>query len=128
MTKISRQEYVNLSLKTSQGVPSLFYYDPQITNGVLYVWQTASVVTSTLKMTVRTPVQDFVNTTDNPHFPVEWADALHYNLAARLAPVFGVPASIAASVKELAVITLRDADDFDREQGVSVQFVPEVEL
>lgn len=126
MIKVSRDEYMILPNKANQGTPIQYYCDRQLDNLLFYIWETASIADTTIKMTVRTPVQDFQNLDDYPDFPIEWADALHYNLAMRLIPAYNVPAKISADVKELAVITLRDADDFDREQGVSVQFAPDM--
>jgi len=81
-------------------------------------------ITKVIKMTVRTPVQDFVNTDDTPDFPIEWADALHYALAVRLLSVYDVPTKIAQYVIQMAGVTLADADGFDREQNVSAYFTP----
>jgi hypothetical protein len=122
MTVMSRDEYMAMPLKSSTGSATQYYYDPQLVNGVFYVWPVETDLTNVIKMTLRTPVQDFVNIDDTPDFPIEWADALHYCLAMRLVPAYDVPQKIAADVKELAAITLRDANDFDREQNVSIQF------
>jgi len=128
MTKISRDEYMSLPNKLSEGMPVQYYFDPQLVDAVMYIWPVAStgLAGNTIKMTVRTPIQDFVDTDDNPHFPIEWADALHYCLAMRLIPAYDVPQKVSNDVKELAAITLRDANDFDREQDVAVYFTPEM--
>jgi hypothetical protein len=126
MSPMSRDEYMALPLKSSTGSPNQYYYDPQLVNGVFYAWPVATDLTSVIKMTVRTPVQDFVNTDDTPDFPIEWADALHYSLAMRLLSVYDVPDKIANRVREMAAITLKDANDFDREQGVTMQIIPDM--
>lgn len=125
LTPMSRSEYMAMPLKSSNGPAIQYYFDPQLVNAVLYVWPVETDLTSMLKMTLRTPVQDFVNADDTPDFPIEWADALHYNLAMRLVPAYGVPEQIAARVERLAAISLNNANDFDREQDVTVQFVPD---
>lgn len=125
MIAMSRDEYMNLPLKTTQGIPTQYYYDPQTQNGVFYSWPTASTATDTFVMTVKTPIQDFQGSTDYPDFPVEWADALHFNLALRLVPAYNVPQDVAAFVAQMATLTLDNADGFDREQNVAAQFVPD---
>jgi hypothetical protein len=122
MTVMSRDEYMALPLKSSEGTATQYYYDPQLTNSVFYVWPVETDLTKVIKMTLRRPVQDFVNINDTPDFPIEWADALHYCLAMRLIPAYDVPQKIANDVKQLAAIALADANDFDREQNVSIQF------
>ena len=122
MTPMSRDEYMTMPLKSSAGSSTQYYYDPQLVNGVFYVWPVETDLTKVIVMTVRTPVQDFVNVDDTPDFPIEWADALHYSLAMRLIPAYDVPQKIANDVKQLAAIALQDANDFDREQNVSIQF------
>jgi hypothetical protein len=124
MTPMSRDEYMNLPLKSSTGSATQYYYDSQTVNGIFYVWPVETDLTKVIKMTLRTPVQDFVNTDDTPDFPVEWADALHYSLAMRLLSVYDVPAKIAQNVMQMAAITLQDADGFDREQNVSIYLTP----
>ena len=121
MTVYSREEYMSLPLKTSTGIPTVYFFDPQTVNAVLYIWPVPVDAVNTIRMTVRTPIQDFVNINETPDFPVEWIDALHFNLALRLAPLYRCPQDLYAMVKENAGITLRDANDFDREQG-SVYF------
>jgi hypothetical protein len=122
MTSVSWDEYTRLPLKSSTGRITQYCFKPDTINSKLYVWPVGDTVSDRIVMTVRTPVQDFVNTDDTPDFPIEWADALHYSLAMRLISVYDVPAKIAADVKQLAAITLQDADNFDREQNVSIQF------
>lgn len=127
LSAMSRLEYMQLPLKSSIGPTVQYYFDPQLGNAVLYVWPVNNVMSDRIQMTIRTPVQDFVNPADTPDFPIEWCDALHYNLAMRLLPAYQVPPQRSAEIKELALITLRDANDFDREQNVAVQFVPHPE-
>ena len=126
MTPMSRDEYMQLPLKSSTGKPTQYYYDAQLVNSVFYVWPVGDTLTDVIKMTVRTPVQDFVNTDDTPDFPIEWADALHYSLAMRLLSVYDVSDKIAKYVTQMAAITLQDADGFDREQNVSVFLTPDM--
>jgi hypothetical protein len=122
LTPVSRQEYLSLSNPLSSGSTIQYYFDRQLNNAELYVWPIHTDMSCVLMVDCRIPVQDFVNIDDTPDFPIEWADALHYSLAMRLIPAYDVPQKIANDVKQLAAITLADANDFDREQDVSVQF------
>jgi hypothetical protein len=118
----SRDEYMSLPLKSSTGQTNLYYYDRQLTNGVLYLWPVETDLTTVVKFTARTPIQNFENIADTPDLPDEWFDAIHFNLALRCAPAFKIDAKQYGLIKEQAGITLADANDFDREQGVSVRF------
>jgi len=124
LTVLSRNEYLTLPLKSAEGRTNSYYYDPQLTNGILSVWPVNTVLSDKIIFTFRVPVQVFVNLNDTPDFPYEWFDALHYNLALRLCSAFTVPPQRRAEIKEMAAITLQDADGFDREQEVSIQIVP----
>jgi hypothetical protein len=124
MTSVSWDEYTNLPLKSSSGKVIQYCFKPDTINSKMYVWPVGDVISDRIVMTVRTPVQDFVNTDDTPDFPVEWADALHYMLAMRLVPAYDVSDKVANRVEKLAAIALQDANNFDREQNVSVFFVP----
>lgn len=88
---VSRQEYMSLPTKTTQGAPNLVYYDPQRDNGVLYVWPTGDTTNNQLVLTFRRPIEDFDDAGNNPDFPQEWILALVYNLAAKLLPQYPNP-------------------------------------
>jgi hypothetical protein len=120
---VSRDEYMTLPLKSSTGPVVQYYYDAQTSNGTLFVWPVETDMASKILFTARTPVQDFVNAADTPDFPQEWFDALHFNLALRMAPAYKIDQKQYVLVKEQAAICLADADGFDREQGTSVRFV-----
>ena len=109
----SRQEYMSLPQKSTQGPVNVVYYDPQLSNGVLYVWPTGNTNNATLICTFQRPLEDFDTTTDTPDFPQEWYLALVYNLAVNSAPMFG--AVIPPDVREMAAIYLAELDGWDTE-------------
>lgn len=86
----SRQEYFDLSNKTTKAKVTQFYYEPKLTNGKLYIWPAPNGVSDVLKFSYYRPLEDFDTTTDNPDFPQEWLEAMKYNLAVRLAPEYGI--------------------------------------
>jgi len=83
-----RNEYKRISQKTLTGSTVSAWYDPQLTNGVLYIWPTPTTVKDYLVLTARMPIEDFDNATDNPDFPQEWLLPLAWNLAVLVAPKF----------------------------------------
>lgn len=120
---VSRDEYMALSDKTSTGAPIQAYYDPQLTNGVLYVWQACNDVQERIRMTVKRPVEDFDANTNDADFPQEWLRALKFNLAIEIAPEYGKEPSNTVIVK--AEETKDAVGGFDRE-STSVFFQPEI--
>jgi len=127
LVSLSRDEYMSLPMKSSTGPTTQYYYDPQMTDGVLYVWPVETDLTNVLVFTARIPIRSFRYLSDLPDFPQEWFDALHFNLALRMAPAFKIDAKQYGMIKEQAAITIADANDFDREQGVSVRFTPRLD-
>lgn len=92
LRQVSRAEYFNQADKTTDGIPTLFYYDPQILSGKLYIWprvQTGLTNTLTLHFTYRSTIEDFDAGANDADFPQEWYEALVTNLAVRLAPSYG---------------------------------------
>lgn len=82
---ISRNEYEMLPNKTNQGTVVQAYYDPQLVNGMLYVWPCpAAGVTDKLNFTVDRTLEDMINDDVTFDFPQEWAEPLSYLLAERL--------------------------------------------
>jgi len=112
--KVGRKTYMEQVNKSSEGKPVMAYYDPQLTNGVLYVWPTPDSGKDQLLFDYRQPIEDFDNEGDNPHFPVEWLDALIYNLALRLIPMYEVKGEDKNFIAQMAVdlkSSVMDQDD-----------------
>lgn len=86
---IARDDYRNLPNKTATGTPVQYYYDPQQTNGKLSLWLAPSDERYTMRFTAALPIEDFDQATDDPDFPVEWIEAIAYNLAQRLISSYG---------------------------------------
>lgn len=119
----SRSEYMMLANKASKGPAIQFYYDPQLTNGVLHVWQACDNVQTRIRMTVKRPVQDFDSVADDADFPQEWLRALKFNLAVEIAPEYGKEPSRTVIVR--AEETKQDVCGFDREE-TSIFFQPDL--
>lgn len=121
MSPLSRDEYFDLPLKSATGIPLQYYYDPQLSLGVFYIWPVIDSSTSdTIKMTVKTEVEDFDAAGNNPDFPKEWFRALKFNLAVELCPEYEKDAS--QMLLLLAAQSKSSVMDWDREKNVSVYF------
>lgn len=111
----SRQQYMSLPNKADTGAANIVYYDPQRTNGKLYVWPACNDVKEYIKFTAKIPLEDFDATTNDPDFPQEWLLALAWNLAILVAPKFGVEVSTKFELKALGF--KQAVSDFDREDA-----------
>ena len=92
--KLAQAEYKEQTPKTSTGIPVSYYYDPQLTNGNLYIWPTPSSSEAseyTLDVLYHKPTDDMDAATDDFEFPQEWFETIKYGLAIRLAPIYGLP-------------------------------------
>ncbi len=115
--RISREEYVDLSTKSSTGQPTQYFYDRQLNNGFLHIWPTASNLKDRIYFYFHREVEDFDAATDNPDFPKHYHRALVYGLAAELAPEYGVPIQIANNIEAKAQILKQEAMGYDIEYG-----------
>lgn len=113
----SREEYMRQTIKSSQGLPTQIYYQPELDNGRVYVWQTASDVNQIVLFTGDTPLEIFVENAENPDFPAEWFEMLSWGLASLIGPEYGVPPERQARLDAQAAIEKEDALDWDQEQG-----------
>jgi hypothetical protein len=88
----SRNDFFQITDKTTTGTTLEVYYEPLITNGRLYVWPVAGTVdiTDRIIMTVQRVIEDFDSSADNFDGPVEALPALIWGLSAYLAPMYGV--------------------------------------
>lgn len=102
VTMISRDEYDNIPLKTSDGKILNVYYDPQLGNGTMYVWPRADDITDTLEITYQRTFEDFDSASDTPDFPQEWYLALIYGLADILSDAYPVDPKIVRKINAKA--------------------------
>jgi len=110
MQEMTRGEYDDLPLKSTAGVPTSYMYDRRREQGVLYVWPVrAAATTETLELTIKPEIEDLTTLNDPLDVPVEWYDAVVYNLADRCADLFGVSAQQKGLVQPRAQALLQEA-------------------
>lgn len=122
--KWSRQQYFAQPDKTSQGTINNWYYSPQLTDGRLYIWQTANNVNQVAKFTYERPLEINEDTADSPDFPAEWFLTLAYNLAFQIGPEYRLPDNRLANIKAIADEMLEDALGHDQEDS-SLNIMPD---
>jgi hypothetical protein len=121
MIDLSNQDYFALPNKGTTGTPTNFYYRPQVTTGQFYFWPLPSATDYLAKFTYYAEIGEFTSTADTADFPEEWVEALVYNLAVRVAPMFGV--QVMPDIKERAVGSLIAAKDWDQgDQSIFLTF------
>lgn len=121
---LSRQEYDQLGQKGAQGVPNSYYYDPQLANGVLYLYLTPGRDQNTVILTCQRPIADVIGSTSSFDFPIEWLNALKWGLAEQLLPEYFVPEQVAARVERNANRYLEDMLNWDQEEAATF-FTPD---
>lgn len=126
LNELARSDYFNLAQKTVAGQPTQFYYDKQLSSGTLYLYQAPNDASNTIKFTFQKMFFDFNSGTNNPDFPIEWAETLAFGLASRLTYDYGIDKTKAELVKRTADEMLRNLKGYDRED--SIYFVPTYNL
>ena len=89
MIRLSRDEYLNLPNKDTQGRPSQFYVDRQI-DPVLKVWFAPDRVTDTIIYDRLTRIQDAGSYTNTADMPFRFYEPMVAGLAAKLAVKYAV--------------------------------------
>lgn len=118
LAKYTKDEYYAIPDKSAAGSPIGYYYDPQLTTGVLYLWPTPDDVQDRLHITYERSIQDFDNSTDDPDFPQEWLMALAWNLALNIAPKFSIDRFFIKDIlAPMAALHLEQALVWDNEIG-----------
>jgi hypothetical protein len=89
MIRLSRDEYDQLPVKTTTGLPTQFYYDRQKEDALFYVWPVlATAAGETVEITYEREFED-VDINDNIDLPGEWWDVAVLQLASRLVHAHG---------------------------------------
>jgi len=121
LIKNTREEYWLLSDKDIEGTPVSYYYDLQLTDGVLNIWpapDAAFAAANTLEILYQKPYDDMdVASTDDFEFPSEWYEAIKYGLAVRLAPEYGIPRLERTLLHQEAAAVKEKAMSWDQEDG-----------
>lgn len=121
MAENTRDEYFLLPIKSSFGAANQFYYDPQIGQGVLYIWPVADDLRQQIRFTYNRVLTDMDAISDNPDYPQEWYYALVWGLADDLAPEYGVETKTADKIQLKAVQAFNDLSGFDTDIALYIQ-------
>ncbi len=120
--QFSRQDYFNQPNKAATGSVVNYYYSPQLTLGRFYVWPTTSSVDDFVRFTYERTIEDFDVNANNPDFPIEWSEAIIWNLAARIAVDYNTPIQKQQVISATANSLLDELLGFDEEpSSISVQ-------
>jgi hypothetical protein len=109
--------YRGLSKKGAAGPVNQCYYQPTMTNGTLFVWPANSGGDDKLVLICQPLVDDFDSASDNPQFPIEWANAIVWNLAVEIAPEYGLSVSERRQLKIDAAEKLDTVLNYDVENA-----------
>lgn len=124
MVQLSRDTYFNIPVKNTSARPNQFYYDKQLSSGIIYLWPIPDSSTNMIVLTFIKQIYDFDAANDDPDFPVEWLQALILNVAYRLSRSYGrFDPNEREQLKRDAEQALADAEGYDREP-TSIYFQP----
>lgn len=122
MELLTRQEYFEMPLKTATGVPTQYYPDVERYGITLYIWPLlASVSGETIEYTYQRRYFDVTSADQTLDLPQEYLGIISTNLAAAMAPAFGVDDG---KLTERGMMMLAQAQSADREPVV--RFSPDM--
>lgn len=125
MNSLSYEEYFQLPNKTAPtSTPVSYNYDRQLEEAIIRLWTTPNR-TIIIKFTLSRKTYNFDINSNEPDFPMEWHEAIVYNLAIRIAPSFGKNKDEGFQMlATMASQFLQNALSFDNEGG-SLYFRPD---
>ena len=116
---IGEQEYQSLTRKKQAGPTTQVWYKPVLENGELHVWPTGGNNGGYDQIILQANFHpdDFDAVSNEPEFPIQWANALIFSLAHDLAPEYGVDRTTRADLFAIAERKLKEQLDFDVENA-----------
>jgi hypothetical protein len=115
----TRQEYDDLPVKTSTGVPTNAYFDMQRAATVMYIWPAlATAAGETVKITFEREVTEAALQNGTLDVPIEFRKAVVKGLAVDLMPPMEVPATRVPTLHQEAAIAYARAMANDHEGSV----------
>lgn len=124
----SQMDYMNLPQKGNQSQTVQVTYVPTIASATLYVWPTYDGVSGydLLQFVTEGIMEDITGATDNPYFPIEWADFLIWQLAAEMSYEFGTEYAERDRLFAIADKFLQKLLDYDTSEA-PIQFGMRIE-
>lgn len=114
-----RERYFDLPQKSSAGIPTQYYFDPQRGAPTLYLWSVlATVTTETVRVTYQKRMDDIDDLANDIDIQQEHLDVLVYALAERLLDDYGVEGEVGKRIIVRSQALQREALDFEREDDV----------
>jgi hypothetical protein len=122
MRLFTREDYFNLPVKTSSGIPTQYYFDPQRGAPTLYVWPVkATIITETVRVTYQKRIDDIDDLNNDIDIPQEHFDVVLYALAERLLDDYGIEGEAAQRIMLRSQALLGEAMDWEREDELIFQ-------
>jgi len=123
LIKMSRDEFNTLSDKDSSGTPVNYWYDPQLTNAKMNIWNVADsdfAKNDVLVLWVKKPFDDMDAGTNDFECPQEWYMPIMYDLSLLLAPMHFLPTKERYELKVLAT-KYRDMAESPEDASIFLQ-------
>jgi len=125
LTVTSRYDYDTLGLKSAEGIPNQLFYDPQLVNGIVTLYNTPVDASTVLHLVIQRQVQDFNLSTDNPDFPEEAIQMLKWGLADEIGMEQGARDAVLDRVNAKARAYMEEFVNWQQAQeAASVYFTP----
>jgi hypothetical protein len=125
LKKFGRAQFMEVPNKTTGGPSTCYYFSPQDTYGLLYLWPVPDNALDTINISYTRVVQSMDSSTNTPDLPVEALHCITLNLACLVAPAFGISLQkTMPELPEMAKLALAELKSWDSEEG-SVFIVPD---
>lgn len=99
ITLLGRDDYMIYGNKFTPGIPNSIWYDPQLGDGVLYVYPCPVDNSREVHLMCQLPYDDIAQAADSPNFPEEWFSPLKWGLAREYLTEAGVDERTEARVE-----------------------------
>jgi hypothetical protein len=109
------EDYMHLTMKDVDGDTRQYCYNPEVNDGILYLWPRPSNCNFRVEFTYERPIDDLTTATDNFDLPEEWQETIVYQLATRVAPRWGKEEKVALLIAPMAQQMLESMKMWDTE-------------
>lgn len=116
-------QYFDEADKADTGMAQYIAFKPDVSSPEFYVYPTPDNSTDVLHFLQVRKLYDFDSATDYPDFQSKWMQALVWNLAAELAPEYGVPVELQDRLVARASGYLEQAIRGERAVGPTEDFI-----
>ncbi len=128
MIQLSRNDFNVLTPANSPGIPTNFYYDPQLNNGIINIWPVINQTGYSIIISEERPIEDITASGQNFDLPVEWLLPLSWILTDEICHRYTVNLQKTQMIQQRAEMWREKISNWGTQEPPSIYFTVDPQM